>query len=153
MRNRIVFGLLFVVLGGLVMALPFHILPVCETLLSLENGGSVPMKCHWMARAELGAGAVLAVLGVFCLFTRDPGVRMGLALGALPVAGLIAALPGGLIGVCPGPQMPCHGGTYPALVILSGGGALVGLLGLYFFRREAKAPGRFSPPGRDNGGG
>lgn len=146
MRNRLIFGGLFTGLGILVMVVPFLILPVCDGQVLLANGSSVPMKCHWMAQAELGTGAVLAVIGLFCLVFRDPKARYGLALAALPVAGLVGALPSFLIGVCKNPQMPCHAGTYPALMILSGLIALIALQALLLYAREsrASAPGGMS---------
>jgi hypothetical protein len=42
-----------------------------------------------------------------------------------------------LIGVCPGPSMPCRAGTLPALVILSGFLLLVSVVG---FLSSQKAP-------------
>lgn len=113
MKNRLFTCILFVVLGFLIAVGPQTIFPVCPV-------GDIPMKCHWTARAELGAGALVAVTGILLLLFSNSKVRSGLSL-SLVFSGIFALLiPTTLIGVCGGVHMDCNKLTLPALIILSG---------------------------------
>lgn len=77
------------------------------------------MKCHWAARAELGIGLVIAVLGLLLIIFRSAQVRIGLSI-ALGLNGILALLiPTVLIGVCGNVKMTCRSLSLPALVILA----------------------------------
>jgi hypothetical protein len=87
--------------------------------IKLANGMTVPMKCHWSARAEIGVAAPLLVVGAMLPFTRRKSSLFSLSiLGA--VLGVIAILiPGTLIGVC-STGMPCHTVMQPTLFVMGG---------------------------------
>ena len=88
------------------------------------------MKCHWMGMAELGVGALAALLGVLMFLQRDRGVRKGLSQALIGISVLAAALPGGLIGGYKNLQMPCQTVSIPVLYALSAGLLLSSLLAL-----------------------
>ncbi len=144
MKNRVISGVLFVVLGLLIAVGPQIIFPICgvrttesETMQdtpnpkmsmgneSTENMGggaamSSPMKCHWTGRAEIGVGALIVLGGLLLLLLRNRQARFGLTL-ALGLNGILALLiPTVLIGVCGSTRMDCHTLTLPALTIASG---------------------------------
>jgi hypothetical protein len=136
MKNRIVSGILFFILGLLVAIGPITIVPVCgihssmhgeESGMKMESdkmqtetsATSSYMKCHWTARAELGVGLVIVTLGILLIFVSKRLIRLGISL-AIGINGVLALLiPTRLIGVCASKKMACHELTLPTLVILS----------------------------------
>jgi hypothetical protein len=113
MKKRLVFALPLVVTGLLVAIGPFTLFPVCEV------AGDMIMKCFWTARAELGIGISIAILGGLSLAFKSPLVRLGLALASLLNAALALLIPTVLIGVCEHRHADCRVLALPALLILS----------------------------------
>ena len=84
--------------------------------LTMQNGSTVPMKCHWTAIAEIGVAVPLALVGLFNLRSRRKETSrflggMGIASGALAVL-----FPTYLIGVCGNAMMICNMIMRPTLV-------------------------------------
>lgn len=124
-KNGILTGAVNLLLGGLIAAGPATIFPVCEAM------GNGFMKCHWTAQAEIGCGAVIALLGILLLFTNRQ-VRIGLQ-AALVLLHLQAILiPDLLIGVCGSDHMRCHSLTLPALNVLGALGLVAGIINLVY---------------------
>jgi hypothetical protein len=114
---KILIGVLLVVL-----ALAVAIVPVFTDCLAngrsltTADGKMVPMKCHWTAIAEIGAGLFLGLVGIFYLFSkRKETVRMLSGFGGASGL-LILAFPTVLIGVCANPMMPCNMIEKPLLI-------------------------------------
>jgi hypothetical protein len=82
--------------------------------------GEMIMKCFWTARAELGIGLVIAILGGLSLVFKPALVSLGLGIGALLNAVLALLIPTALIGVCEHGHASCRVLTLPALLVLSG---------------------------------
>lgn len=143
--NRVIISLVFVVLGLLVILVPTYLLPVCAPMEVISPVVNVQapahvtvkyMKCHWTGQAEMGIGAVIMALGLLMLLSRSASVRLGLSLSIICVALLAAAIPTVLIGVCPGEMMPCHMGTLPALLLLSGLLVVIALINVLYLNRS-----------------
>jgi len=143
--NRVIISFVFVVLGLLVILVPTYLLPVCAPMevispvVNVQTPAHVTvkyMKCHWTGQAEMGIGAVIMALGLLMLLSRSACVRLGLSLSVICVAMLAAAIPTVLIGVCPGEMMPCHMGTLPALLLLSGLLAVIALINVLYLSRS-----------------
>jgi Zn-dependent protease with chaperone function len=77
------------------------------------------MKCHWSARAEIGVGFLIAVLGIAFVFFANPKTRLGLGIGIFLSAVLALLIPHGLIGGCPGHSMVCRKIAFPAITVVS----------------------------------
>ena len=132
MKKGNVFAAVIVVIGILIAVLPtWGPAAVCP----LPDGGRW-MKCHWMGMAELGVGALAALLGVLMFLQQDKGVRRGLSQALAGLSLLAAALPGGLIGGCKNLQMPCQAVSIPVLYALSAGLLLFALLSLHAAREK-----------------
>lgn len=132
MKKGNVFAAVIVVIGILIAVLPtWGPAAVCP----LPDGGRW-MKCHWMGMAELGGGALAALLGVLMFLQKDKGVRRGLSQALAGLSLLAAALPGGLIGGCKNLQMPCQAVSIPVLYALSAGLLLFALLSLHAAREK-----------------
>lgn len=148
MKNRLITGVLFIFLGGLIALGPQTFFPVCGAhtseqaseqglgkmdehqsmnVKSDEYTGkqasmttiNMVMKCHWTAQAELGIGILIALLGVFLLIFQSGQIRLGLSLAVILNGVLALLIPTALIGVCGSINMTCRSLTLPALTILS----------------------------------
>jgi hypothetical protein len=102
------------------LALVIGILPQfteCSALMTLANGVTAPVKCHWTAIAELGMSIPLAAVGGLLLFSKHKESRQSLsALGAI-LGIFVVRIPTTLIGVCANNMMACRNLMLPALVI------------------------------------
>ncbi|SHH74736.1 protein of unknown function [Sporobacter termitidis DSM 10068] len=147
MKNRLISGIIFIILGLFIAVGPQTVFPVCgvHTAAQSAEQTSMPMnsqetdqseqcaadgdamsasmnmmmKCHGTGQAALGLGALIAVSGVLLILLRSKQTRLGLSI-ALFLNGILALLiPTALIGVCDGAQMSCRMLALPALTILS----------------------------------
>jgi hypothetical protein len=166
MKNRIISGILFIILGGLIAFGPLTIFPVCgvhttettttqgsmtmaghtsiqsEGKMVMETGEgsgtqtsmakSTVMKCHWTAQAELGIGILIALLGIFLLFSKSSDVRLGLSLALILYGLLVLLIPIALVGVCGSLNMSCRSLTLPALIILSSAVVFTAAANVYY---------------------
>ncbi|MDR1874018.1 MAG: DUF4418 family protein [Synergistaceae bacterium] len=134
MKNRILAGFAALISGGLIALGPQYLFKVCDQ----THSGIT--QCFWTARAEIGVGGVIALLGVAYLLFGDPRVRLGLSV-ALTLEGILAALlPGVLIGVCDHPHMNCRLATLPALNVIGLGTALLAVVNALYLYKFYKAP-------------
>jgi hypothetical protein len=96
--------------------------------IQLAGGGSIPMRCLWTARAEIGSGVLLLAVGAFLFFSRKLESRRILSVLAFLLGILILLLPTRLlIGVCINPDMPCVVIMKPLLLLV---GSVVVALGI-----------------------
>ncbi len=105
--------------------------------LTLANGKTQPMKCHWTAQGEIAVAAPLAVLGIVTVAgrrktaLRGAGV-MGIALGAVALA-----LPLNLIGTCAMATHFCNTAMKPSILAL-GSVTILGSLAIVLAAQKAK---------------
>jgi hypothetical protein len=90
--------------------------------LTLANGKTVPMKCHWTSVAALAVGLPLAVLGGLFLFSKRKETQRALAVLGIVLGAFMILLPTVLIGVCAMPEMICNSVMQPTMVL---SGALI----------------------------
>jgi len=88
------------------------------SMLTLQNGKQVPMKCHWTARAELALGIPLFAVGLLMPFSRRKESRRNLGIVGAILGGLAIVVPTTLIGVCANPDMTCNSVMKPALILM-----------------------------------
>ena len=105
--------------------------------LTLANGKTQPMKCHWTAQAEIAVAAPLAALGIVTVVSRKKTAlrgagAMGIALGAVALA-----LPLGLIGTCGMATHICNTAMKPSILAL-GSVAALGSLGIVLVAQRSK---------------
>ncbi|WP_010258172.1 DUF4418 family protein [Treponema primitia] len=128
MYKRLITGIPFIVLGILIAIGPITIFPVCEIR-------DVIMKCHWTARAELGVGLSIAVLGILTLFFESK--IFGLSAGVFINGILVLLFPTVLIGVCAHPRASCHMLALPALLVLGSITIVVAALNGFFVLKKS----------------
>ena len=105
-----------------VLALVVGILPQftdCQSqgrAIALQNGKTVPMKCHWTAIAEIGMAVPLLGVGtVMGVSKRKESRRIIAGLGAL-LGIFVILFPTRLIGVCASTDMVCNSVMKPTLI-------------------------------------
>lgn len=169
MKNRIIFGVIFIILGILIALGPITIFPVCgiepsqqmghkseqnteqmsmgdkqqdsskekTTDCTIPKGKTMVMKCFWTARAELGIGIVIAILGLLQIVFPSVQRRQGLNISII-LNGILALLvPRYLIGICNDVHASCRSLTLPALTIISSLLIIVALVNtIYLFKTD-----------------
>lgn len=95
--------------------------------IQLPGGKSIPMKCLWTARAEIGMGVLLLAVGIFLFISRTLESRRVLSVLVLILGIFVLLLPTTLIGICINPDMPCVVLMKPILLLI---GVVTGALGI-----------------------
>lgn len=124
----------------IVIALAIAIIPAftdCHSQgrsLSLANGGTTDMKCHWTAQAEIASGVPLLAVGAMMVVARRKKnlISLGVMGGILGIFAIL--LPTQLIGVCQ-TTMLCNTAMRPSLIAL-GSLAIIGSLGAMVLARK-----------------
>ncbi len=106
--------------------------------IALQNGKTVPMKCHWTAISEIAMAVPLVGLGaVTAVSRRKESRRIVAGFGSL-LGVFVILLPNTLIGVCASSDMLCNSVMKPTLTLA--GVLVVGLsvVGLVISERKAE---------------
>jgi hypothetical protein len=97
----------------IILALAIGIVPAftdCQSQgksITLENGKTIPMKCHWTGRAEIAVAVPLALVGIMMIFSRRRESRVDLSVLGIALGVLAILIPIVLIGVCAMDTMTC----------------------------------------------
>jgi hypothetical protein len=103
--------------------------------ITLPNGSTMPMKCHWTRQAEVAVAIPLFVVGGLMIFSRRKQTQRALAVVGIALGAAAILLPATLIGVCANDEMICSMVMKPTLLfagtltIAANGIALVYLRG------------------------
>jgi hypothetical protein len=123
-----VFGIVLIVSALVLVFVPsFYTCAAPGKAIQLPGGKSIPMKCLWTARAEIGLGVLLLAVGAFIFISRKLEARRFLSILALILGILIVLLPTSLIGVCVNPDMPCVVLMKPIILLI---GVFTSVLGV-----------------------
>lgn len=98
--------------------------------VQLPGGGTVPMKCLWTARAEMGMGALGLLVGILLVISRNLESRRFLSLCAFVLGIFVILFPTTLIGVCRNPEMSCVSIMKPVLLLTGFVTVASGIIGL-----------------------
>jgi len=129
-----IFPVFFIIFGLLISLGPLLLFKTCAYCCCLDE---VPV-CHYAARAELGTGIIIVVLGICFFVFPDPKTRLGLTVGIF-FSGIIALLiPHLLIGGCDEKTMTCHMVTYPILTLISVLVLVLSVLAMIFLDRRTR---------------
>jgi hypothetical protein len=132
-KNVNLYGVLLVILGILIILVPWIIFPVCEvegSYMISSTGMKVPMTCGWTARADSGVGALIVVAGGLLVARSSKETRQAVGIFSIAMGALVVLFPTILIGMCKVATHPCRMTTLPALEIL---GVIVIIIGGYLF--------------------
>ena len=128
------------------LALALGVVPLfsdCQSqgnMISLPNGTTIPMRCHWTGRAELAVAAPLLVVGVLTVAGRRRHVLRTLAVLGLVLGAAAILLPTVLIGVCGNPEMICNLVMKPTLLFAGLLAVATSLVGLVYLRGDGSDP-------------
>lgn len=138
MKKNIILGSILIILGLLIAVGPQTIFPVCGAKANTEksqsmsenmnmssegNNGATAMSpkkmaCNYTAKAEIGAGVLIAVFGILFLVLKEDKTKLGIGIASALQGILVILYPTVLTGVCGSVHMGCNAVTRPALVIL-----------------------------------
>jgi hypothetical protein len=142
-KNRLLSGIAIAALGLLIALVPVCIFPACSKMIETAAGGTVPMKCFWSGRAEIGIGLLILSGGVLLAFFKSAPVRIGISLMTALTGVLGILVPTLLIAGCEMPAMTCRMTTFPALNILNVLTIAAGLANvIYLWRQNRKLQGK-----------
>ncbi len=129
-------------LGLLISLVPVCIFPACTKVIETAAGNTVPMKCFWSGRAEIGTGLLILGGGVLIACFKSPLVRFGISM-MTALAGILGILvPAWLIGGCEMATMTCRMTTFPALILLNVLTVMVGLVNaMYLWQQNRNITG------------
>lgn len=123
-----IIAIVVMVLGLITIFIPpFYTCDSHGNAIHLPGGKSIPMKCLWTARAEIGLGILLLVVGIFLFISSKLESRRFLSILTLILGILIILLPIAFIGVCINPEMPCVVVMKPTLLLI---GLVAGAFGI-----------------------
>jgi hypothetical protein len=106
--------------------------------IELPSGKSVPMKCHWTARAEIALGVPLLLCGAAMLLSGRKELWRQQAVMTMVLGLFVILLPTALIGVCAKADMVCHALMKPVLTLT---GIVVVALGAVCFLLAGRQKG------------
>jgi hypothetical protein len=104
--------------------------------LTLQNGKTVPMKCHWTGQAEIAVAGPLFILGGLMAFNRRRDILRNLSVMGIVLGVFAVLLPTVLIGVCASPDMLCNSLMKPTLIFGGTVAAIASLFGLVLMSRS-----------------
>lgn len=123
-----VIAIILVVLALVVIIAPsFYTCASQGKAIKLPSGKTIPMKCLWTARSEIGLGVLLLAVGILLFISRELESRRFISILALILGVFIILFPTTLIGVCMNPDMPCVVVMKPLLLLA---GIITGALGI-----------------------
>jgi hypothetical protein len=135
-----IIAIVLIVSGLVTIFVPsFYTCQAYGKAIQLPGGKSIPMRCLWTARAEIGMGVLLLIVGIFLFVSRTLESKRFLSVLVLILGIFILLLPTTLIGICLNPDMPCVILMKPILLLI---GVVTGALGIvvtaWNFTRKSK---------------
>ena len=126
MKNKII-SIGTILVGLLLSAGPQFLFKPCPTTEKF-------MKCFWSCKALIVVGAILALVGLLQLITKEAKTRKALSVIGLALAISAILIPTVIIGGCAKPEMACKMLTFPVTHTLSA--AAIVLQGLTLMAKE-----------------
>jgi hypothetical protein len=107
--------------------------------ITLPNGNSLPMKCHWTRQAEIAVAIPLFVVGALTILSRRKQTLRALAVVGLALGAAAILIPTYLIGVCASDEMICSMLMKPTLLFAGVLTVAVNAIALVYLRGPEEA--------------
>lgn len=137
-------ALIIIVIGALIAVGPWTFAPVCEVPTDENPDGlwvvtkankTLPMPCGYTARAEIGVGTGIALVGGMLFFATSAATITALGAATIILGGLTLALPNLLTKMCAMQSHPCNLLTLPVLNVL-GVSLVIIAVGMIVYRKK-----------------
>ncbi len=132
-----VFGVVLVLLALAIAIVPTY--TDCQSqgkAITLANGNTTPMKCHWSGKAEIAAAVPIIAIGAMMTFTRRKNDYRNLSIMGIILGAAVIAIPtNALIGVCGNAMMTCASVMRPSLQAMGGVVSALSVVGLVMSSR------------------
>ena len=102
--------------------------------ITLPNGNTMPMKCHWTRQTEVAVAIPLLVVGVLMIIGRRKQTRRALAVVGIALGAAAILIPAYLIGVCASNEMICSMLMKPTLLFAGLLVVVVNVIALVYLR-------------------
>lgn len=138
MKKNQVWALIVIILGVVVILIPWYLFPVCGVGRYAPPFGTLPRMhgCDGTLKAATVLGVLLVFAGVLPLFLRQLWAGIVSAASTVVIGVLVILFPTIITGVCKVPTMPCVFGTKPALVIAGIVLIVAGCIGGILFKKK-----------------
>ncbi len=129
-------------IGFVALALVAAITPLftdCQSqgrAITLANGKTIPMKCHWTGQAELALALPLVAVGMMTTASRRRETIRALSVAGIFLGAMVLFVPSMLIGVCASNDMLCNLIMRPTLMMAGALTMGIGLVTLIRARGE-----------------
>jgi len=131
-----IFGIALIVLALGIGIIPHYTDCLSQgNTLTLANGKTQPMKCHWSAQAEIGAAIPLGLMGAVLITSRKKETARNVMFLGIFAGAVVMLIPTKLIGVCSMPTHICVTTMKPTLLTLGGIVTITSMVGVVMNQR------------------
>jgi hypothetical protein len=119
MKKSQVWALVLVLLGVIVVLIPWYLFPVCGMGRYAPPAGTLARMhgCGNTLKATTVLGVLAMCTGILPLLVKQRWAVLVAVASAFVIGALLILFPTAITGVCRMPTMPCVFGTKPALII------------------------------------
>ncbi len=119
MKKSQIWALVLVLLGVIVVLIPWYLFPVCGAGRYAPPAGTIARMhgCDGTLKAATVLGVLVMCTGILPLLVKQYWAVLVAAVSTAIIGVLLILFPTSITGVCRIPTMPCVFGTKPALII------------------------------------
>lgn len=138
MKKTQVWALIVIILGVIIILIPWYLFPVCGVGRYAPPVGTLPRMhgCDGTLKAATVLGVLMVFAGMLPLFVRQYWAGIVSAASTAVIGVLVILFPTVITGVCRVPTMPCVFGTKPALVAVGILLILAGCIGVLLVKKN-----------------
>jgi hypothetical protein len=138
MKKDQVWALVIILLGVVVILIPWQLFPVCGVGRYAPPAGTLPRMhgCDGTLKAATVLGVLAVIAGLLPVLIKQYWAGLVSAVSTAVIGVLLILFPTVITGVCKVPTMPCVYGTKPALIIAGIVLILAGSFGVLLMKKK-----------------